>query len=324
MQYAPKPPNPDQPITVAFGRTLVKIIKQSQVKPSVGQRISRSGFGTTINAATESPRTNVFADEEAVKPWTIRWFPWSEEDDTLGEWQIFVPTGSAILNADDLYMAKNDNAKDADGEIIGDWYAIADVDDDHATSDESEYEGVARRVEKWTIYAHLKPWPRVLASADTDGFGKTMQSDVVGTICRVTYTYDSGEGERTVTEHFVNQQIMDDVVKLERDTTGTFAIVYETEEGKEIEKDAAWKPYVTNQRMMLGRVQATKTENTCVNEWQTVVVRVDHPAEDFTLSVVQTEAQSDDDKTCVTIYELEDDVVTQDNRSQLSKIPFYN
>lgn len=324
MREAPFAPKAGQGLAADWGRDLVDFVRRSRVRPARGQRVQVTSFGTVVEENAASVRSVRFSEERETKPWALRWLPYDEDDPAKGEWQVYVPVGAATLNGGDLYMAFNDEAKDADGEVIGDWYKVDSVDDGHAKITTETYEGVARVTKEWTVYALFKPWPRVKVSANSDGFATTMRKELVGAICETTYTFNDGGEETTEIEHFVSSQTLDAPVKLERDESGAFAVEYHTAEGKEIEKDAAWKPFVVNQRVMLGRVQATLEEDTDATGWERVVVRIDHPAEDFELSVVGTYEASDDDKTCVVIYEMKDDVVTKDNRAQLAQMPFYN
>ena len=91
-------------------------------------------------------------------------------------------------------------------------------------------------------------------------------------------------------------------------------------------KAAVWKPYLTNITMMFGRVSLTKAEDVDVSEEEQVILWIRHPDENFDIDVVGLDEleQNDDDNSYISIYTMSNDVVTADNRSRVTAVPWYN
>lgn len=95
-----------------------------------------------------------------LRPFKLRWMPQDDEDQSKGEWQIYLPMGCADINEKDVYFPKNDIGTDADGEVTFQWYKIETPSDSDATITTSG----TKVFKEWTVYVHFKDFPMMYAS----------------------------------------------------------------------------------------------------------------------------------------------------------------
>lgn len=255
-----------------------------------------------------------------LAPFAVRWMehPAAEEGgETGGEWQIYLPLGCLSVNAA-VSVPDNDQAVDAEGKPIRDWYRIEDPQDGDA--DISDIGG--KQCKSWVVSVIAQPWPRFKATTmldDTD-YGEGMKKLSVATI-GIAETDDGESGVRT--ERRVSQMLSSSQV-LTRDVSSRFSLVYRTA-GDINAKVAKFSPFVVNQRMTFGRQEASISQDTEIPDGaESVFLHISHGTENFTIEVVTSKGDDDLDNTFLTLYDLDKGVAKADYRSVLDDLPFYN
>lgn len=253
-------------------------------------------------------------------PFAVRWYVKSDDKDKSstddGEWQVYLPRGCATVNGE-ICTPTNANAVDADGNKIDDWYVIAppkDSDADIATMNN-------RKCIHYSVYAHIKAWPEMKISfSEKDGdFGRSHRTEVIA----AAGYYEKKDDDENVRKYRTVRQLVTSSISVRYQMDSAFAIEYR----KSGDKEKSYKPYVVNQSVMIGREQFTGAEETSVDGATKVVLHIAHKTEKFDVEVVTPNGDvpaADNDNTYVKIYDMEDNVVTFDNRAALDNLNFYN
>lgn len=255
--------------------------------------------------------------QESLKPFKLRWMPQDDDDQSKGEWQIYLPMGCATLNEKDVYFPKNDIGKDADDEVTFQWYKIEEPQDSDAT-----ITSVGTKVFKeWTVYVHFKDFPMMYASTkeqDSD-FQNCPDRIAVGTLMQREWT---PEGEEKQYQH-KTQQSRFNAYNREFPNDGSFQIIFKCD-GDRKEEDS-YKILLTNQFINFGlRAQAWIEDETDITNMDDVVLDIDHSTEDISISITDTWEENTIDHTYVRLLKLEDKSIKTDNRSYARKEwPFY-
>lgn len=306
-------------ISAGWGDGVISSIAAQRPVVTPGVRISKGPYGTRFNIDDIPTATQTVGQPQALKPFAVQWIPGANEGE--GDWAIYLPLGCATVEQDGLrrsYLPINEKANDAEGKEVFQWYKIAAPQNADATA--GYYNDYPAK--QWTVYVHMKPWPRMKVSTiaeDTD-YGQVKWVVAAANI----YEVDLGEGkvERGATQlHF-------DAVEKEWDASGDFAIRYTLNDYTQ--PNSAVKVELVNQSRMIGRVQFPMQEANIrpvnIKGWMEVYLFYSHPAESVTLEVKGNNSagdQSDDNHTIFKIYRLKDDVVIEDLRSTIPAMDFY-
>lgn len=313
----PKVPMAGTRISADWGKTLLRGVQQSTLVQVPGLLMSKGRYGTAIRMEA----TNAVATEEKeIQAFQVRWRPYGDgRDPANGEWQIYLPLGFAILTQSGVlrnYTAKNDDGTDGNGNLDYGWMKIDTNDDDAVVTPL-----VDRVAKAWTVRAMFNPWPtmKAVTTAEAEGVEHPFATISVATICDIKYA------KGTMTQHAVTQNHLGSVAYA-WDTSGAFSIEYTLDDYSS--KNPTITAKVINQRMMLGRLDRINADGTTVEKsWKTAWMKVDHSGEKFEISVEHdltgTDAESDDDKTVVKIYDLDEGRVTADCRDSLENLEFY-
>ena len=320
LYRTPREPRAGGLITAEYGRNLIRAIRSAMPGPSPGMLI-RHGFDGSSVMATEQWRSVVATSSATIEPFTVRWFSWDDgSQPDKGQWQIYLPLGCATLTQGydiRMFLPVNENAKDADGNDISDWYAIEQPDDAYSyTIVEGD-----RVVQCWAVYLEMKPWPRLKVSTNPSDFAPMAWVKAVAELRVVDY----GEGE-TKTRSAVRTA---DGIRVEKtwDISLPFSVMYVMPEGSETDRNAKPNVMLTMQDRFIGRLQETVYPDTNITGWNNVWVKIVHDGETFELSVEDdltgAEARSDDNQTVYKIYDLSEDIVTADLRASVPVMDFY-
>ena len=127
----------------------------------------------------------------------------------------------------------------------------------------------------------------------------------------------STDSHQTTTVHLV-EQTRKDVIEKRIDISGPFSIFY-------LKNGNSKEAKIGNQSMVLGRSQIEKGELTSINkDTREVWIKVKHENEEYSFEVVfEDPGGSNDNQTCIKIYELRNYLVVYDGRPYLPELPFY-
>lgn len=261
-----------------------------------------------------------------LTPFTVRWMGHSSEDESDGEWQIYVPFGALTVNyggAGSCYsrsyaaLPKNDDGHDADGNTTFQWYKI----DSPKSKDAKPGTNGGLACKAWDVKLLIKPWARFTATTEpADDDDPVAWVEHVASIYEAEYNDDDGQHH---VDHSVTQ-LVDEQITESWDVGSTFAIAYELDD--EASKNSSYTVKVVNQSKMLGRLQENNTEPVDVKTASSVWVVIKHEGEDYELEVkasTPTDAESNDDQTVYKIYDMKDGVVKADYRNSIPVLPFY-
>lgn len=322
MRGSVKAPICGERMTVDWARRVVEELRANRILPGVGYRVyyTRNGTHLFFNGSE-----NIIEEQQTqslLHPWKVRWMSHDDEDQTKGEWQVYVPTGSLAVNFGNrtvLGKMTNAIAKNGEGEELVDWFKIGNPEDEDAEATFENGGGL-----KWNVKIRVTPWGEITVTTvnKKDLEVNWLWEDSIAVISVIKYEDESSsEGERLRYIRKINQIVRDSILK-QIDTSKAFAINYEeTGEGENKSKTAK----IINQTMMLGREQVEKSEPTeLTDDHESVWVKISHPAEKFSIDVVMEEpGESNDDQTCFKIYDLYKRIVVKDFRDTIPALPFY-
>ena len=316
MKYTDFPPQQiGGAIRAEWSRMMERAVREQRIRAANGQIMSRDSYGITIG---EIKRTNEVELVEA-HPFMVRW-QYTNAARTSGEWQICLPRGCASIrqgNVTRAYVPVNDQGRDENGDAVYRWYAIPTPKDKDATVTTAGWY-VAKQ---WTVHVLLKPWPRMKVTTDpTDSSFKAAAWDIP--VADIATFEIAGDG---FVQHGVSQIVREGGIVKEWDIGSAFAIRYDMQD--EANPSSGVVASVINQYKVIGRMFRENEEPVVVNGWKSVWVKIEHEGTEFNLSVEKDlsgdAAVSDDDKTVFRIYDLEDDIVTNDARTQIPPTDFY-
>ena len=313
----PPEPNPGMYVTVDWGRKIVRCLRQLIPIQTPDMRFDVTQHGTIYKPLGKGG-TSAAARE--THPFAVRWFPY---DENSGEWQIYLPCGCAILNVKGQssyggtynMIPVNRKARNAKGEDIFAWYRIEDPKDSDATIVQED----DRIAKQWTVRLLAKPYPRMMLSTDPKAFDTVSGSVAVATMTLIETRDDEGNTRRSRS----GENIVRESQTFEHDVSRAFSVHYRTEDDAK-EPDAKFKPSIVNSRFLFSRKQQIVGTETDISGMKDVYVKFGHESEKFTIEVTDQREDSDEDKTVVRIYRLEDDVVTIDERDDLDAVLFIN
>lgn len=253
---------------------------------------------------------------KVLKPYALRWQRTSKTNKDEGEWQIYLPMGCATLDKETIYITKNENGKNIEGDEIFQWYKIKDpVDQDASVKTINGY-----TYKEWTVYVHFKDFPIFYASTiqDDNDFKGDTQRIPVGSLLLKEWNKDGKNFQSRKTTQFVDYLINRDV-----ENVSQFKIIYVCEGDKT--KEASYKMKLTNQFITYGvREQKWIEKDTDITNKEEVILKIEHGTEDIKLSIVDDLEDNSDDVTFIRILKLEEKGITFDNRQEARKVwPFY-
>lgn len=256
-----------------------------------------------------------FSSGSGLKPFALRWMPKSVEDDTVGEWQVYLPKGCMQLD-NFVCWPKNEMGTDKDGTSTFQWYKIVDPNDSDADVNTSN--GYAFK--EWTVYAHVKEFPLFyVSSREEDTDFKTSTSIAIGTLTTKEWTDEAGK------QHAMHSttQIVGENIDRHTDDSGSFRITYKVQGDKKSED--SYHLLLTNQYITIGRNQIWIETDTDITSMTDVVLKIDHSTEDVAISIVDKLEKNTLDFTYIRILKLEDKSIVNDLRSEARvEFPFYN
>lgn len=315
-------PTMGAPVKADWGRIVAEAIYEQRPVPLVGQRISRTSYGTRIEFDKTDDREPTALSGPA--PFEVRWYQYSFTDTSKGEWQIYLPRGCATVVQQGVtrsYVPMNEKGKDKDGNELFRWYRIADPKNQDA--DEGRHNKYVARC--WSVIVHMKPWPRLKVSTEEKDkdFGADQWSENVATIGMVEVETEDGVQLR----HFAVQGGTKGIAKVWESSSARmsgFDIIYELDDR---EPDAKPTVKLTKMVKMVGRLMVDEMDDREITGWNNVWVKYDHKGYEISMSIEHDlegeDATSDDDKTVFKIYDLEDDIVTADYRDRIPDMQFY-
>ena len=319
MQRVLSAPVHGERLSVTRERQNARFMREQRLIAGRGVRMSYGPNGILMEI-DERARSSV-GTSSSIRPWTVRWMPASDDDDTRGEWQIYAPTGSLSVNYKIGYetirsyaaMCMNDAVKGADGKELFGWFKIPDPSESDAENINGETPG-----KLWTVRLFVKPWARYrVSSGDEMAYGRCAWTESVATIGVFEYTYDGVKS----THHTVSQILTEKITRV-WDSGGAFAADYELTEPQK--PTSGHKVSVISQSVMLGRLQRTIQSPSDITGKESVWLKIEHATERFDIKVVTEDpGDSNDDQTTVRILGLVDDVVTEDYRDGIGNLPFY-
>ena len=192
MQRVLSAPVPGERLSVTRERQNARFMREQRLIAGRGVRMSYGPNGILMEI-DERARSSV-GTSSSIRPWTVRWMPASDDDDTRGEWQIYAPTGSLTVNYKSgsetirsyAAMCMNDAVKGADGKELFGWFKIPDPSESDAENITGETPG-----KLWTVRLFVKPWARYrVSSGDEMAYGRCAWTESVATIGVFEYTYD--------------------------------------------------------------------------------------------------------------------------------------
>lgn len=254
---------------------------------------------------------------ESLKPWKLRWMPQSDEDQSIGEWQIYMPMGCATINGKDFYFPKNSQGKDKNNDLTYQWYKIEDPSDTDAN-----ITVIGNKVYKeWVVYVHFRDYPMMYASTSQDDqfFGGAVDSIIAGSLLQCDWEDDDGHPHSLRT----TQQSKFDSYNHVFDNEGAFKIVYQCNGDRKDEE--SYQVFLTNQFINFGiRTQAWVEDDTDISDMENVVLDIDHSTEDVQISIIDTWEENTIDHTYIRMLKLKNKSIQIDNRNQARKEwPFY-
>jgi len=251
-----------------------------------------------------------------LAPFKVRWHKHGDDKDD-GEWEVYLPWGCASVNGT-ACIPSNEKAEGPDGTEVG-WYTF-----DIATADSVETTRVEDMIYRsWPVYALMKPWPSVTVSTarkdyeDEPWFAKK----VIAYAQEAEWTDEEGE---THVNRRVVQYTKESWGETTPYSTGLFAIRYEPQ-GRASDPDTEWKAKLVSMTVTCGRFQTSSDDEPDVTDMEAVVLKINHSTDgEYTLEVVDEMGETGDDATYVTLYKLEDGVVTEDLRVNITTMPFFD
>lgn len=325
-----------------WGDQLIRSIGALRPVQAPGVFITKSTYGTSMrftNAAKTYPvRTSV------LKPFTVRWYG----EETGGQWQIYMPLGSATITQHTLdgaqssvYIPKNDRAEDKDGNEIPGWYKIDDPEDG---VEDVEYEDEDYEYRYWTVWALMKPWARLVFTAMPEKYKEDnkeafLWEEPVGTITIRTPKEKKGE-EGDGKPQKIGSDGTDEKIRKSWDASVAFSVQYTFDPEDAVKSDAIPSAEVVNNTVGVGRAQLFAEDFELPQGWGTdgerhdVWMRINHSSTSFSLELDkdldtgsgdsgEDETRSDDNKTMRRILVLENLVVTTDDRAGIPVQAFY-
>lgn len=317
MQRVLSAPVLGQSLSVTRERAMARFNREQRLIAGNGISLSRGPNGTLIEL---SGQNGVGCSSADIFPWKVRWFGKSATDDTDGEWQVYAPIGTLVVNYGSsssvrrsyAAMCSNGYATNENGDVIYGWFKIPTPEDSDAEITTGEM-----AAKSWSVRAYIKPWARYKVMTGKGSYGATAWTETVATISEIKYK--AGENNRT--EHTVSQSLASSLTKL-WDTSSPFSVDYELT--SETVRESSYTVKVINQTKMLGRLQKENAQPFDIKSADGVWVKIKHETTEFDLTLAVTDqGQSDDDKTVYKIYEMDGDVVKTDNRSSIGTLPFY-
>jgi hypothetical protein len=268
-----------------------------------GLQVSKNQYGCAFSLPTSDP---VVRKETAYKPFEVRYVT----KDGEGEWQIYLPPEAATINQNGKvrpYRVDMDKAKDENGDDLYAWYVI-----DKNSMKDANAEIQSNRVyqvKAYPVHVLLKPYPAMAVTCNPDEYGRAQWSRIVAYIGKIKIT--GIEKERGVVT-----QVFSGSIEETREERGKFAILYEPDKNS----GGEYRAFLRNANVMVGRLMVS-AEDTDVTDWEEVWVRIQHDDEGVNLEVLpnnEKDEKSDADKTIALIYKLEDGVVVEDCRENIS------
>lgn len=323
MRKTLSPPIVGQSLSASWGAKLASDIRANRIIAGKGIYLSYTPNGTIINSNATGV-VNSYSTT-ATNMWDVVWVPHDDDDDTKGEWQVYLPIGSLTVkyaanqDASSLHktyagLCQNAKGKDKNGKTWYGWFKIPDPKDEDAFISSDTYV-----VKAWTVYAEIKPWAKFWVSSDNDEHDPVAWKEEIATICVMEYTDDNGNARHN---HYVIQGHTGAMEKV-WDCSGPFALDYTLNDPTST--SSTYSVAVINQTKMLGRLQKNNVDPVYVTGADEVWVKIAHEDENFDLSVLTSvsDPNSNDDQTVYRIYKLDDDVVKEDNRDRIGDLPFY-
>lgn len=318
MERVPKAPILGQRPSVTRERSNERFQRQQRIIAGRGISLSRGPNGVLVELADLSGHGGGSA--QADFPWKVRWYPHDIEDDSKGEWQVYAPIGSLVVNYGGSYSAKksyagmcvNDAGKGEDGNALFGWFRIPDP-----TNADAEISVSDKASKSWAVRVYIKPWARFRVATSIGDYGKVAWVETIATIGQYDYKVD----DKTHTEHWVTQSLSKSITE-NLDNTDAFAIDYEL--ANEFDANSGVKVSVINQAKMLGRLQKVNIEPFEITDKTSVWVKIKHENTEFDMTLETTDpGKSNDDQTCYKIYDLDGNVITADLRKSVTDLPFY-
>lgn len=248
--------------------------------------------------------------EKDLRPWKLRWLS-KGENDTDGEWQVYLPIGCATINKTDIYYPANDVGETKDGAVTYQWYTIEDPQ--AADADVTTKKGYTYTT--WTVYALLMDYPlmKVTTKKDDSEF-KTKTAIPIGSLLQKQWD-DEDTGKRH-TSHTTSQTLYENYNR-EFDNSGAFRIYYKCEGDKK--SSSSYSIMLTNQFIKVGRNQIWIEDDTDITDYEDVVLKIDHSKEEMTIEVVDTLEKNSLDYTNIRILRLDEKTVVDDLREQVRR-----
>lgn len=310
----PKMPQHGMPISADWGRDVVKCLEMLRPRSSQGFTIDQNLYGTRLSMATSSPALQVESD---YAPFSVR-YRITDVENNKGEFQIYIPFGSAVVTQDGLAQACEvhdlKQATGEDGEALYGWYTIP------ADSMKDKYAEIMSHrvyeVKMYPVYVLMKPWPEMTASCDPTVWGAVKWSEIVAYIGMIKI--DGREEVGVVNQIFTGN------IKREWNASGKFAIVYTP--ATESEGGGKYKMRIRNANLMIGRLMLSIPESEGedggkdISGWEEVWLKIIHDSEKVSMELLDSNSgeESDDDKTICKLYTIKDDVVISDSRENAS------
>ena len=303
--------NPGDPITAdLFNQVASSIPKFGTISNDIGFITAPDGT-ILLNQWNKLIAAPASASKSGLKPFALRWMNTSATDPDVGEWQIYLPRGCAVLNTD-TYCPKNDIGTDVNGDITFSWYKIPDpVDSDAEVTTKGNYV-----FKEWTVWVKFKDYPLMYAETKQNNTDfRTNASISVGSLSVKEWTDENGKLNSVKT----TVQTYGSIYKRNIEETGSFRIVYECTGDRK--QESSYKVKLTNQFITVGREQIWIQDDTDITEFTDVVLKIDHSNEKMSIEIVNKMADNTLDNTFLRILRMNDKTVLEDTRDTVRQ-PF--
>lgn len=313
-EIIPQMPQTDRPISVDWGREVVKCLRALWPLQGDGVLLERHPNGTMISVSGGAQAVSSGAADDGLYPFKVRWH---QHGNNGGAWEVYLPWGCAsVWNS--ACIPTNTQAKDAEGNDEIGWYTF-----EIAENDSVETARVGNRIYRsCPVYALMKPWPHVTVStARADYENKPWHAKKVIAYAQEAEWTANG---KTQTARRVVQYVKTAWSETLPSSAELFAIRYDPQ-GDASNPATTWKAMLTNMTVTCGRFQVSSPYDVDVTNMATVVLKINHAVDgEYSLEIVGEPGVTDDYATYVNLYRLDGGVVTSDLRTNITTMPFFD
>lgn len=308
-----KTPQAGRPVSANWGRDVVRAIRAATPIETPGARVERTPNGTAI--VVDRARKTVGAEE--LFPFKIRYHMHSADN---GSWEIYLPWGCAQVGGR-ACIPLNDPAKDAEGNVELNWYAFEIGDEDSV--DVKTIGNITYMA--YPVYVCMKAWPHIRATAKREEYESEDEPWYAKSLVAMALEAEFQQGRERITARSVLQYVKAQWTEA-WDERGLFALRYDpADPDRASDPNTEWKAMLTNLMVTCGRFQVSSDKEWDVTEFDHVVLKINHKVDgEYSLEVEKEMKKSDDDATYVQLYEMNKGIVTQDTRTNITTMPFFD